>query len=89
MANTAPLANAVPGDKFTYNHPDQAGYGENALGTSLTAEMTELDLQHGAEVTLLEYDQDTDWPLVEWTDAKGINRITTVDPQYLDLFILV
>jgi hypothetical protein len=84
-----PLANAVPGDKFTYDHPDNSGYGEVALGQPLSAEMQELDLKEGKEVTLLEYDTETGWPLVEWVDDKGLDRITTVDPQYLANFTAV
>lgn len=79
-------ADAQPGDKFIYDHPADAGYGEHARGEPLSAEMTELDMQDGMEVTLLEYDVDTGWPLVEWTDAKGLPRITTIDPQYLEHF---
>lgn len=80
-------AEAVPGDKFIYNHPEDKGYGEHALGTPLTAEMTELDLKDGTEVTLLEFDVDSGWPLIEWTDAVGIGRITTIDPTTFSYFI--
>lgn len=83
---SAPLANAVPGDKFVYDHPDDAGYGEQALGQPLSAEMQELDLKEGTEVSLLEYDAETGWPLVEWVDDKGLDRITTIDPQFLSNF---
>jgi hypothetical protein len=83
---SAPLASAVPGDKFIYDHPADAGYGEHALGQPLSAEMMELDLKEGKEVTFLEYDAETGWPLVEWVDDKGLGRITTIDPQYLALF---
>jgi hypothetical protein len=82
-----PLANANPGDEFVYTHPSEAGYGEHALGQPLTAEMTELDLQHGMITTVVEMDQETGWPLVSWTDTKGIGRITTVDPDNLALFV--
>lgn len=82
-----PLANASPGDKFAYVHPEQKGYGEHHLGEQLTAEMTELDLVNGTEVTLLEYDADTGWPLVQWTDLKGLPRITTINPDNMTMFV--
>jgi hypothetical protein len=80
MAKVAPRASA--GDHLIYNHPDGLGFGEYFRGETLTAEMTELDMASGTEVTLLEYDQDSDWPLVQWVDSKGLGRITTVEPQF-------
>jgi hypothetical protein len=75
---------AVPGDKFIYSHPSGAGFGEAARGEPLTAEMTELDLKDGQEVTFMDYDADSDWPMIEWVDGVGIDRITTVDPAVFD-----
>jgi hypothetical protein len=77
---------ANPGDKFIYNHPAGAGYGEDAKGQVLTAEMTEMDLKTGTEVTVLENDAESGWPLVEWVDGIGINRITTIDPVAFSYF---
>jgi hypothetical protein len=51
--------------------------------------MNELDIQEGTEVTLLVYDEETGWPLIEWVDSKGLNRITTIDPLYLENFYSV
>ena len=89
MPESSPLANSQPGDKFIYSHPAGAGYGQEALGQPLSAEMTELDINDGKEVTLLEYDVETGWPLVEWVDDKGLDRITTIDPQYLSNFTAI
>lgn len=87
MPNSSrPLANAIPGDKFIYMHPEQKGFGEVARGEPLSAEMIELDITDGMEVTLLDYDVDTGWPMVEWVDSKGLDRITTINPDYLILF---
>jgi hypothetical protein len=72
------------GDKLTYTNPNGLGYGEQAKGETLTAEMTELDLKDGTEVTFLEYDADSDWPIVSWVDGVGIERITTIDPDIFD-----
>jgi hypothetical protein len=80
MAKATQRASA--GDRFIYNHPNGLGFGEHFRGETLTAEMTELDLASGTEVMLLEYDADTSWPLVQWVDSKGLDRITTVEPQF-------
>lgn len=71
---------AIPGDKFVYSHPTGAGFGEAARGEPLTAEMTELDLKDGQEVQFMGNDADSDWPIIQWVDGVGINRITTIDP---------
>ena len=72
------------GDKFIYDHPDGKGFGEEAKGDALTADMRELDLVDGTEVTFLENDVDSGWPLVEWVDSVGTPRITTIDPATFD-----
>ncbi|HWI66851.1 MAG TPA: hypothetical protein VNS88_00485 [Nitrospiraceae bacterium] len=77
---------ASAGDKFIYDHPEGSGFGEQAKGESLTAEMSELDLKNGQEVTFLEYDADSGSPIIEWVDGVGIDRITTVDPGDFDLY---
>jgi hypothetical protein len=77
---------ASEGDKFIYAHPENKGYGEDARGEPLSAEMTELDLQDGMAVSFLEYD-DAGWALVEWVDNKGIDRITAIDPEVFSYFI--
>jgi hypothetical protein len=77
---------ASEGDRFIFAHPDNKGYGEDAKGEQLTAEMTELDLKDGMEVGFLQYD-DAGWALVEWTDDKGIERITAIDPDTFTYFI--
>jgi hypothetical protein len=82
--------NAKAGGTYTYEHPTGAGFGEHHKMQSgfgeMTAEMTELDLKSGSEVTLLGTDEDSGWPIVEWTDGNGINRITTVDQATFDEF---
>ena len=69
------------------------GFGQHARASSgfgeLSAEMTEIDLKDGQEVTYLGPDEETSWPMIEWVDGTGINRITTVDPElYADNFQL-
>jgi hypothetical protein len=59
------------------------GYGQNALGGELTAEMTELDLKPGTEVTYLQ-DDDAGWALVQWVDGKDLDRITAIEPAQFD-----
>lgn len=77
---------ANPGDKFIYAHPQDKGYGEHYKGEPLTAEMTELDLKDGMDVTFMQYD-DEGWALVEWVDFKGLDRITAIDPAVFAYFI--
>jgi hypothetical protein len=72
---------ATTGDEYLYNPGHGNGYGHNAKGQELTSEMTELDLKPNTEVTFLEFDADSDWPLVEWVDGQGIDRITTIEPS--------
>ncbi len=78
----------IKGDMYVYTHLEGKGYGEanksDAGYGELSAEMTELDLKEGQEVSFLEYDADNGWPIVEWVDAVGINRITTIDPDQFD-----
>lgn len=79
---------AIPGDKFVYAHPEGKGYGEASKSDAgfgeLSAEMTELDLKDGQEVVFMDYDADSEWPVVEWVDGTGIDRITTIDPDIFD-----
>ena len=72
------------GDMYVYTHAEGKGYGEHHRGEPLTAEMTELDLKEGQEVSFLEYDVDSGWPIVQWVDGTGIDRITTIDPDIFD-----
>lgn len=44
------------------------------------AAMHALDLHPGTEVTVAGHDADRDLVLVEWTDAQGDPRITSVEP---------
>jgi hypothetical protein len=74
----------VIGEKYIYHNPDVFGYGEQAAGGPGTSEMSSLDLADGTEVTLLENDADSGWPIVEWVDSTGLGRITTIDPILFD-----
>jgi hypothetical protein len=48
--------------------------------------MTELDLRDGQEVTLFALDADSGWPIINWTDSTGTDRMTTVSPEMFDRF---
>jgi len=72
------MANA--GDELTYQPGHGTGYGHNALGQELTAEMKELDLKPGTSVTYMQ-DDDSGWALVKWVDDVGIDRITAIEPD--------
>jgi hypothetical protein len=73
------------GAKYTFCHPDGLGFGEMVKADAgfgeQTAEMRELDLRNLQEVTLLDFDEDSGWPIIEWIDGVGTNRITTIDPD--------
>ena len=75
---------AQEGYPYIYDHADDKGYGEHYRGEVLTAEMTELDLKDGTPVFCIAIDEDTGWPLVDWTDDTGIYRITSVNPDDFD-----
>lgn len=61
---------------------------EDDPAAEITSEMRELDLQDGSEVTVLELDADSGWPIIQWTDSIGIERLTTVDPVFFDGYFM-
>jgi len=69
------------GERYTYQPADGKPHGESHKGSPLTAEMTELDMDAGTEVYVLDLDADSGWPHLQWTDKKGLPRITTFDPD--------
>jgi hypothetical protein len=66
----------APGDHYVYEH--SKGLGHEARGDVLTAEMNELDMQPGTEVVVVVID-DAGWPIVNWTDQKGLDRMTAIE----------
>lgn len=76
---------AVPGERFIFAHPEGKGFGEHAKASAgfgeLSAEMTELDLKDGQEVEFVDYDADSEWPIIHWIDGVMIDRHTTIDPE--------
>lgn len=75
---------AVPGGDYVFDPAHGKGFGESARGTELADEMAELDLQPGADVTVLELDADSGWPIIQWTDSTGRSRLTTIEPEVFD-----
>jgi hypothetical protein len=69
------------GNYYIYQPADGKGHGESHKGSELTAEMTALDLAPGTQVLVFEINVDTDWPILNWTDSVGIDRMTTFDPD--------
>ena len=61
-----------------YIHPRGLGYGEMMAGKKFVP--NSFDMASCTLVTLLGYDEDSAWPLVEWVDGAGTTRITTIDP---------
>jgi len=66
------------GSKFTYKQ--DRGLADRATGdVELRQEMAELDMLPDTEVKVYDYDKDRDLVIVEWTDAFGNSRLTSVD----------
>lgn len=68
------------GTKYTYT--GEKGLGAAHAERDLPAEMADLDLAPGTEVTYDGYDNDRDLVLLEWTDAQGTPRRTSVEPDH-------
>jgi hypothetical protein len=66
------------GSRFTFDAPDALGAMH---AESQSREMAELDLHPGTEVKVVGHDDDRDLVLVEWTDAQGNSRTTSVEPD--------
>lgn len=75
---------ASVGDSLIYNPAHGLGYGHNARGEELTAEMHELDLKPGTPAELLDIDEETGYVIVKWIDDIGIDRNTSVEPSQFD-----
>jgi hypothetical protein len=71
----------APGDPFVYQPSHDIGLGANANGQALHPEMHVLDLQPGTPVILLDFDADSEWPIIQWTDADGALRNATINPD--------
>jgi hypothetical protein len=64
--------------RLYYIHPRGLGYAEMMAGKRF--KHNNMDMFSGTLVTLLGYDEDSAWPMVEWMDKQGTIRITTIDP---------
>jgi hypothetical protein len=64
--------------RLYYIHPRGLGFAEMMSGKRFVPNNT--DMTSGTLVTLLGYDEDSVWPMVEWVDGHGTTRITTIDP---------
>jgi hypothetical protein len=75
-------------EQLRYFHRRGLGYAELMSGKRFAA--NKLDLASGTIVTLVGYDEESTWPLVEWTDGSGSTRVTTIDPViFVEFFIPV
>ena len=87
---------AVVAQQYTYTHPSGLGFGEHSLNEAtsapITAEMKELDMADGTVVTVEALDESegdsNGWPIVNWTDSKGLDRMTTIDPVTFDEYFV-
>jgi hypothetical protein len=64
-----------------YRHDSQLGLALRLVGDDMSPDMRALDMPPGAEVTVLDHDADRDLVLVEWVDAHGNPRITSIEPS--------
>jgi ssRNA-specific RNase YbeY (16S rRNA maturation enzyme) len=64
--------------QFIYAPKHGKGHGQNAKGSDLSAEMTELDLKPDTIVTVIAVDsENADRVHAEWVDDKGLDRVTS------------
>jgi hypothetical protein len=72
--------------RLHYVHPRGLAYTEMMSGKRFATH--ELDIANGMLVTLVGYDDESAWPMVEWTDGLGSARMTTIDPvMFAEYFI--
>lgn len=70
------------GDAYTYAPEHGSGFGHAHKGDALSAEMQELDMKPDTSVSVLDIDAESGGRVhVEWTDGKGLPRITSIDPD--------
>lgn len=68
-----------------YRYSNTLGLAEHHASGALTAEMTELDMRPGTEVTVTDVDDERGGlVLVEWADRSSNPRITSVDPELFE-----
>jgi hypothetical protein len=72
------MANPKAGSRHVYQH--MVGLGE-LHNPDISAEMADLDLKPGTPVKVVGHDEDRNLVLLEWTDAQGNPRITSVEPD--------
>lgn len=68
-----------------YAHPGGKGFGQHHAeesGRELPSEMRDLDMAPGTEVEHVGSDEDRGLEIVAWTDRSGIERRTSVEPDF-------
>lgn len=77
------MSTPAVGCRYQYSHT--IGLAEHHASGALSAEMAELDLHPGTEVTVHDVDVERGGlVLVEWADRGGNPRITSVDPELFE-----
>lgn len=76
---------SIVGGDFLFQPGHGLGFGARARSVTgfgeLSSEMTELDLKPGAAVTVHSLDEDSGWPIIQWKDDVGTDRLTTINPE--------
>jgi hypothetical protein len=68
-------------DAYTYT--GQTGLAAGLTSAELAAEMADLDMPPGTHCIAIGTDDDRGLTLLEWVDASGNNRLTSVTPDDL------
>lgn len=63
-----------------HRYTGEAGLGE-IHNSELRSDMRELDLATGTAVKHVGRDDDRDLELIEWVDAQGNPRISSIEPE--------
>ena len=72
---------------MSYRYKADAGLAARArvadpdVSDDLPAEMRDLDMEPGTEVEVAGHDEERDLVLVNWTDANGTPRTTSLPPD--------
>jgi hypothetical protein len=70
----------VPDIGVAYRYVAESGLAARHVDGELSAEMHALDLHPDTVVAVAGWDDDRGLVLVEWTDAHGTPRVTSVEP---------
>lgn len=74
-----------PANQYVFTPRHGKGLGEYARGIKLSLAAAAFDMKPGTHVISDSTDADSGWPIVRWTDTRGLARIVTVEPEYFSV----